>query len=131
MLFRSKASQKEIAGALGEAGICVVPSIWFDPYPLTSLEAQACGTPVVAFRVGGLPEGIAHNSTGCVVDEVSQEALTAALDGLLSDPQRLAFMSEAATSWSKQRFQWGDVAHKITALCEPADAVRSRIPQTS
>lgn len=122
--FHGKASQQHIAGTLGEAGICVVPSIWFDPYPLTSLEAQACGTPVVAFRVGGLPEGIAHNSTGCVVDEVSQEALTATLDGLLSDPQRLALMSEAAASWSRQRFQWRDVAHKITALCEPSEPSR-------
>ena len=124
LVFHGKASQQEIAGTLGEAGICVVPSIWFDPYPLTSLEAQACGTPVVAFRVGGLPEGIAQNSTGCVIDDISQEALTNTLDALLSDPQRLAFMSEAALSWSMQRFQWKDVVRKITALCEPGESVR-------
>lgn len=124
VIFHGKASQQQIAGTLGQAGICVVPSIWFDPYPLTSLEAQACGTPVVAFRVGGLPEGIAHNSTGCVVDEISEEALTNTLDTLLSDPQRLAFMSESALSWSTQRFQWKDVVRKITALCEPVETAR-------
>lgn len=114
--MHGKAPQDAISHALGTAGICVVPSIWFDPYPLTSLEAQACGTPVVAFRVGGLPEGIAHNSTGCVVDEISQEALTKALDGLLAEPHRLSLMSEAALSWASQRFQWGDVAKKIIHL---------------
>ena len=96
-----------------------MPSIWFDPFPLTSLEAQACGTPVVAFNVGGLAEGIAHNSTGCIVDEISQTALTLMLDSLLSDPKRLHFMSENCTSWTAQRFSWEGVISKITALCEP------------
>ncbi len=118
LTFHGKASQSEIASALASAGVCVVPSIWFDPYPLTSLEAQACGTPVVAFRVGGLPEGIAHNSTGCVVDEISEEALRKTLDELLSNPQRLQMMSEAALAWSAQRFQWSDVVKRIVALCE-------------
>lgn len=117
--FHGNVSQREAANALATAGICVVPSIWFDPFPLTSLEAQACGTPVVAFNVGGLAEGIAHNSTGCIVDEVSQEALTITLDALLSDPKRLHFMSENCTSWTAQRFSWEGVISKITALCEP------------
>lgn len=116
--FHGKAPQHEIAQALRSAGICVVPSMWFDPYPLTSLEAQACGTPVVAFRMGGLPEGISHNSTGLIVDEVTAEALTRALDSLLSDPERLALMSEAALRWSAERFQWSDVARKIVQICE-------------
>ena len=128
--FRGKATQREIAEALGQAGLCVVPSIWFDPYPLTSLEAQACGTPVVAFRVGGLPEGISHNSTGCIVDEPSEEALVETLDRLLSDPQRLLFMSEAAQSWAAQRFKWSDVAKKIIRLCEPKSAL-SHVAQKS
>lgn len=117
LYFHGNAPQRDIAEALGRSGICVVPSMWFDPYPLTSLEAQACGTPVVAFRIGGLPEGIAHNSTGFVVDDVSAEGLTKALDSLLSDPQRLACMSDAALSWSAQRFQWSDVVNKIVRLC--------------
>jgi hypothetical protein len=50
------------------------------------------------------------------VDEISQEALTKALDGLLAEPHRLSLMSEAALSWASQRFQWGDVAKKIIHL---------------
>jgi len=118
--FHGKATQSRIAQAMGRAGICVVPSIWFDPYPLTSLEAQACGCPVAAFRVGGLPEGIAHNSTGVIIDTVSEEALTQTLRELISDPQRLHVMSEAALAWSHRNFDWQDVAKKIIRAAEPS-----------
>jgi glycosyltransferase involved in cell wall biosynthesis len=116
--FHGKKSQREIAAGFRRSGICVVPSIWFDPYPLTSLEAQACGAPVVAFKMGGLPEGIAHNETGFVVDEVSQQALTGALNNLLSNPIILAQMSSNASAYAALNFRWELVIEKIVALSE-------------
>jgi glycosyltransferase involved in cell wall biosynthesis len=120
LVFRGKSSQSEIAEGFRRAGICVVPSIWFDPYPLTSLEAQACGTPVVAFRMGGLPEGIVHDQTGIVVDEISAEALTRALDQLLRDPALMRRMSERAAQNAARAFRWESVIEKIVAVCEDA-----------
>jgi glycosyltransferase involved in cell wall biosynthesis len=116
--FHGKKTQREIAAGLRRSAVCVVPSIWFDPYPLTSLEAQACGTPVVAFRMGGLPEGIVNTETGMVVDEVSQQALTASLDRLLSDPSRLHAMSLRAAEHAAVNFRWELVVEKIAMLCE-------------
>lgn len=127
--FHGKTGQKEIAQGFRRSGICVVPSIWFDPYPLTSLEAQACGTPVVAFRMGGLPEGISHDETGLVVDEVSAQALTSALDSLLRDPHRLREMSLLAAQHAARNFKWEAVIEKVTALCErPQQATTARVP---
>lgn len=119
LTFHGKKTQREISAGFGRAGICVVPSIWFDPYPLTSLEAQACGTPVVAFRMGGLPEGIADGVSGLVVDEVSQTALTQALLNLLSSPPRLRDLSEGAARHASIHFKWETVVQKIVDVCEP------------
>ncbi len=120
LIFHGKRTQREIAEGFRRAGICVVPSIWFDPYPLISLEAQACGTPVVAFRMGGLPEGIVPGKTGVVVDEVSPQALTRALDHLLADPRKLSEMSAHAASHAATAFRWETVVEKIISMCEPS-----------
>ncbi len=119
LIFHGKRTQHEIADGFRRSGICVVPSIWFDPYPLISLEAQACGTPVVAFRMGGLPEGIINGKTGVVVDEISPQSLTHRLDKLLSDPHKLFDMSADAASNAAIAFRWETVVEKIIALCEP------------
>jgi spore coat protein SA len=129
LIFHGKKAQHEIAEGFRRSGICVVPSIWFDPYPLISLEAQACGTPVVAFRMGGLPEGIINGTTGVVVEEVSPQALTRTLDTLLSDPHTLFDMSANAASNAAIAFRWETVVEKIIALCEPArESVVRRVP---
>jgi glycosyltransferase involved in cell wall biosynthesis len=129
LIFHGKKNQHEIADGFRRSGICVVPSIWFDPYPLISLEAQACGTPVVAFSMGGLPEGIINGKTGVVVDEISPQALTRTLDTLLSVPHTLFDMSANAASNAAIAFRWETVVEKIIALCEPArESVVRRVP---
>jgi glycosyltransferase involved in cell wall biosynthesis len=124
LVFHGRRSQREIVQGLQRCGVCVVPSIWFDPYPLTSLEAQACGAPVVAFRMGGLPEGIVAGETGVVVDEVSSDALAAALATLLRDPQRLQRMSANAAEHAARSFRWELVVEKMVEQCEPEAAWR-------
>ena len=129
LIFHGKKTQREIAEGFRRSGICVVPSIWFDPYPLISLEAQACGTPVVAFNMGGLPEGIINHQTGVIVDEVSPQALARTLDQLLANPHRLNTMSAQAAMHAAQSFKWESVVSKILALCEPhAASATQRIP---
>lgn len=115
LIFRGKQPQQQLVFGLQTAGICVVPSIWFDPYPLTSLEAQACGCPVVTFNVGGLPEGVIDGKTGVVVQQTEQSTLTTALDSLLADPAKLQQMSRDAAHSARLRFRWEDVVAKIAA----------------
>ncbi|NMC64119.1 MAG: glycosyltransferase [SAR324 cluster bacterium] len=116
--FHGKTPQASIAKAYQEAGICVIPSIWFDPFPLVSLEAQVTGCPVLAFNVGGLGEGMLPGKTGLLVDEISEDALTKSLAELLSNPERLKDMSKEALSFARKTFTWERVVEKVTALCE-------------
>jgi|GEM_PF-72250 len=49
---------------LGNAAALLLPIEWFEPFPVVIPEAYACGTPVLAFPGGGVPEGIVEGSTG-------------------------------------------------------------------
>lgn len=127
--FHGKVDQHAIATAYQKAGLCVVPSIWFEAFPLTAIEAQVTGCPVLAFGVGGLPEAVRHNETGIILNEISTEALTKGLDQLLADRDRLEQFSRQALATARPYFNWDRVASSIIELCEvsaKSDAVKSR-----
>jgi glycosyltransferase involved in cell wall biosynthesis len=63
----------ETKGALlREAAALLLPVEWDEPFPVVLPEALLSGTPVVAFRRGGIPEGIVHGRTGFLCDTVEQ-----------------------------------------------------------
>ncbi len=57
---------------LGNAHALLFPINWAEPFGLVMIEAMACGTPVVAFRQGSVPEVMTHGVTGFVVDTVEE-----------------------------------------------------------
>lgn len=59
---------------LGNASALLTPIEWFEPFPIIIPEAYACGTPVLGFRNGGVPEGIIHGSTGFVSETAIEMA---------------------------------------------------------
>jgi glycosyltransferase involved in cell wall biosynthesis len=64
------------ADFLGRAAALLFPIDWPEPFGLVQIEALACGTPVIAFRGGSVPEIVDHGVTGFVVDSI-EEAVTA------------------------------------------------------
>lgn len=116
--FHGRVPVEEVAEGYRNAGIAVVPSIWFDPFPLTAVEAQACGCPVVTFDVGGLPEGVVAGETGLVLPEPSVEALQEALDHLLSDQEQLMRMSRRALEIQRPKFDWAHYVEQVIAESE-------------
>jgi glycosyltransferase involved in cell wall biosynthesis len=65
---------------LGSAAALLLPIEWEEPFPVVLPEALLCGTPVIAFRRGGVPEGIDHGRTGFLCD--SKEEMVAAVQQL-------------------------------------------------
>lgn len=75
--------------------IVVVPSRWQEPLGLISLEAGACGKPVVATRTGGIPEVIGDGVTGFLVEPGDVGGLAERVMHLISDPDLRRRMGDA------------------------------------
>jgi UDP-glucose:tetrahydrobiopterin glucosyltransferase len=61
-------SREALWDAMGRAAVVLCPARWEEPFGMVAAEAQACGTPVVAFRRGALGEVIDHGVTGLLVE---------------------------------------------------------------
>jgi glycosyltransferase involved in cell wall biosynthesis len=59
---------------LGGAAALLFPIDWPEPFGLVMIEALACGTPVIAFRCGSVPEVITDGLTGFIVEDIEQAA---------------------------------------------------------
>ena len=84
--FIGEISEREKTKFLGEAAALLFPVDWPEPFGLVMIEAMACGTPVLAFRCGSVPEVIEDGITGKVVD--SEKEAIAALPAILSYDRR-------------------------------------------
>jgi glycosyltransferase involved in cell wall biosynthesis len=86
--------QPQLVDLYRRAGALVVPSI-DEGLGLVAVEAQLCETPVVAFESGGLTDTVQHDRTGLLVPPGNIDALAAALDTLITHPDRAAEMGTA------------------------------------
>ena len=90
----------DVLQILSECKIAVLSSL-NEGMGLVLLEAQACGLPVVATRVGGIPEVVKDGETGILVEPKNSLALSDAIIKLLTDEKLYTFMSKNALIWSE------------------------------
>lgn len=116
---------EELVTIYQAADIVAVPS-YNESFGLVAMEAQACGTPVVAARVGGLPVAVAEGETGLLVDGHGTADWADALESLLDDDDtRLRMAGEAVQhaahfSWSASASQLASVYNEALDV-EPDD----------
>ncbi len=85
---------REVARYLQASDIVAVPSVWQDALPLGVLEAMAVGKPVVATRVGGIPEMCRDGVEGLLVEPAAEAELGLALSRLLDSPSMRSAMGQ-------------------------------------
>jgi glycosyltransferase involved in cell wall biosynthesis len=84
-----------------------------DCYSIVAMEAMAAGIPVVATRVGGIPDVIRQEETGYLVEVDAAGALGDALEALVVDPARRRRMSEACRADAMRRFDIRENARRL------------------
>jgi starch synthase len=109
----------EVIQLLTHAAVFACPSV-YEPLGIVNLEAMACGTPVVASRVGGIPEVVEDGRTGVLVpvDDDFETGLARALDAVIGDPQAARRMGEAGRERAVGEFGWDTVARRTVRLYE-------------
>ncbi|MGA2261678.1 MAG: glycosyltransferase family 4 protein, partial [Acidobacteriota bacterium] len=103
---------------LESADLCVVPSVWQDAFPLAVMEAMARAKPVIATRVGGIPEMIEHGVHGILVPPGDELALASAIRDLLGDRQVATRLGQAARQRVAEHFSPDQQLRRILAVLE-------------
>ena len=109
------ADERLLAAAFREARLFVLPSA-YEAYGLVLLEALAQGTPVIASRVGGIPEFIEDRKSGRLVPPGSPAALANALVELWNDPALARSLGETGRREVLPRHSWDRVTDDLEAL---------------
>ena len=109
----------EVIQLLTHAALFVCPSV-YEPLGIVNLEAMACGTPVVASAVGGIPEVVDDGTTGLLVPpgDDFEAGLARAMDTVLGDPAAARRMGEAGRERAVGEFGWDAVARRTAGLYE-------------
>ena len=106
--------QPELANWYRAATIVMVPS-YSESFGLVAVEAQACGTPVVAAAVGGLRTAVRDGVSGVLVDSRDPARYARAMRDLIDRPQRLAQLSAGAREHAS-RFGWSATVDRLLDL---------------
>jgi len=105
----------KLAALYSAASLMIVPSRQ-DNLPNTVSESQACGTPVVAFNIGGLPEMIEHEKSGYLAKPFDTEDLAQGIEFVLNSQKRDQGMSLAARKCAEDKFSGRQMARKYLSL---------------
>jgi D-inositol-3-phosphate glycosyltransferase len=112
--FLDPRCHKDLADVYRAADLVAVPS-YNESFGLVALEAQACGTPVVAAAVGGLVTAVRDGVSGALVDGHDRDDWARMIGKLLSEPARRARLGRGAVAHA-QAFSWDRTAEGLLAV---------------
>jgi len=116
--FTGALPRTEVIRAYKSADVFVLPSL-FEPFGIVLLEAMAAGLPVVASRVGGIPEVVEDGRTGFLVPPGDPEALAQALERLFSDRELRRDMGREGRL-TASRYSWDRITTEVVAVYREA-----------
>lgn len=103
--FLGEISHKDVPEYLAQMDVFVMPSV-YESFGVAALEAQAMEVPVVASKVGGIPEAVIDGSTGFLVEPKNPSAIAGAVIKLLSDDSLRVKMGKNGREFVLKHYNW-------------------------
>jgi glycosyltransferase involved in cell wall biosynthesis len=114
--FMGFLSEDKLVRHFKSLDIFVQSSICYESFGVAVLEASACGVPVVATNVGGVPEVCIDGQTGFLVPPNDPDAIAAAVSKLLKDRQLMRALGENGRTFVVNNYTWSDCVDKMLRL---------------
>jgi len=93
--------------------VFVLPSVSAESFGITLIEAMAAGRPVVASRIGGVPEIVDDGVNGLLFEPWDSRGLSEAVSALLGDPELAGDLGRRAHASAEENYSWPKVARRI------------------
>jgi len=119
VLFAGEVGRGALPPLLRSADLLVSVS-GYDPTGMVSVQAMACGTPVIATAVGGQVDAVVDGTTGILVPAGRPTLLAQRIRQLLGHPMMLEAFSVAAADRARSRYSWDRIAHETLAVYDTA-----------
>ena len=118
VVFKGRVSEDDLIKTYQESTLLIVPSTTdTESFSLVSLEANACGIPVVASRVGGVPYYVKHGVNGFLVEPRNSAILAAQIVELLDKPELLKEYSKKSRERALE-FDWDRAVERTQSVFE-------------
>ena len=122
--FLGRLDRSSSLDLLRAAVALVVPSLWFEGFPLTVVEAYATGTPVIASRIGSLAEVVEDGATGLLADAHDAVGLAERIEWAIGHPDEMRQMGSNARSLYEARFRGATHLADLLDAYQAAGAIR-------
>ena len=127
--FRGKVTSDELQASYARAAVFVLPSVVdargdTEGLGVVLLEAMNYGTPVIASRIGGIPDIVEDGVSGLLVPAGDAAALAGALRRLIEDPALASRLGEAGRQRVRDRFNWSAIVQRWKEVYSAATSGR-------
>ena len=107
---------KDLEELIAKAQFSVYPSIWYENCPLSILESESLGTPVITAKYGGMMELVENNITGVLIDEINVENLKNAILSLYNSKSKIEKMSKNCIDKRDRMITLNEYCEKIMGI---------------
>ena len=107
---------KELEELIAKAKFSVYPSVWYENCPLSILEAESLGTPVITANYGGMKELVENDKTGILIDKIDVNNLKEAIASLYSNDEKLKEMKVNCIGKRSKMISMEQYCNKIIEL---------------
>lgn len=128
IVWLGKQPQEVVRAQMKSAGFLVLPSLWYEGFPLVIVEAFACGLPVVASDLGAMSTIIRHGENGMKFPPGNVEALAEAVRSTSNDPVRLSALQEQARTDFEANYTKAQNLKTLLSIYDEAIAARRATP---